>query len=155
MIVIQIRQSLDFFLIRGDPMDEMTILGKVYYKQIVTNSYKARAKAEIQKQIEDINDQLAVFDKQMSKTMTELTLKAHPQTEALRQQFNAERDKIAAYKTQFETAIQAVDALEDGKEVDAGDGEFLTQVHVGDAFEGSLNYELIIKDDIIQEIRKK
>lgn len=155
MDVIQIRQSLDFFSIRGENMEELKILGKAYYKQIVTEGYKARAKAEIQKQIDDINNQLETFDKQMSKTMTELTLKAHPQTEALRQQFNAERDKIAIYKEQFEAAMSAVDQLEDGKEVDGGDGQFVTTVHVGSSFEGSMNYDIVIKDDIIQEIRKR
>lgn len=136
-------------------MDELKILGKVFYKQIVTDGYKAKASQEIQAQIDEIDHQLEEFDKQMSKTMTELTLKAHPQTEALRQQFNVERDKIAVYKEQFSQALAAVDQLENGKEVETGDGEFVTSIKVGDSFSGTLNYELVIEDDIVKEIRKK
>ena len=103
-------------------MEELQILGKVTYKQIVTDGYKQRTAAEIQKQIDEIDSQLADFDKQMSKTMTELTLKAHPQTEAIRAQLNAERDKINVYKEQFNKALAAVDDLIMGSEVDAGEG---------------------------------
>ncbi len=136
-------------------MDALKILGKVYYKQIVTDAYKTKAKKEIQAQMDEIDRQLEEFDKQMSKTMTELTLKAHPQTEALRQQFNMERDKIAVYKEQFAQALAAVDQLENGTEVDTGDGEFITELKVGDSFSSTLNYDLVIEDDVVKEIRKK
>ena len=136
-------------------MEELQILGKVYFKQIVTDNYKKKTAAEIQKQIDEIDEKLADYDKQMNKTMTELTLKAHPQTEAIRNQLNAERDKIAIYKEQFTKALLAVDDLVDGAEVDAGDGEFVTSVKVGDSFSGHTKYELVVKDDIVQEIRTK
>ena len=111
-------------------MEELQILGKVYFKQIVTDSYKKKTAAEIQKQIDEIDEQLADYDKKMSKTMTELTLKAHPQTEAIRAQLNAEREKINIYKDQFDKALAAVDDLVNGSEVDAGDGEFVTSIKV-------------------------
>ena len=105
--------------------------------------------------IDEIDEQLAEYDKQMSKTMTELTLKAHPQTEAIRAQLNAERDKIGMYKEQFAKALAAVDDLVNGTEVDAGDGEFLTTVKVGDSFSGNTKYELVVENDIVKEIREK
>ncbi|MEE0434076.1 MAG: YlqD family protein [Peptococcaceae bacterium] len=136
-------------------MEELQILGKVAYKQIVTPGYKQKAAAEIQKQIDEIDEQLAEYDKKMSKTMTELTLKAHPQTEAIRAQLNAEREKINIYKESFAKALAAVDDLVDGSEVDAGEGEYLTSVKVGDPFSAATAYELVIEDDIVKEIRKK
>lgn len=136
-------------------MEELQILGKVTYKQIVTDGYKQRTTAEIQKQIDEIDSQLADFDKQMSKTMTELTLKAHPQTEAIRAQLNAERDKINVYKEQFNKALAAVDDLIMGSEVDAGEGDFLTTIKVGDPFTAGTHYELVIEDDVVKEIRQK
>ena len=87
--------------------------------------------------------------------MTELTLKAHPQTEAIRSQLNAEREKILLYKEQFNKALGSVDDLVMGSEVEAGDGEFITTVKVGDSFSGNTKYELVIEDDIIKEIRQK
>ena len=136
-------------------MEELQILGKVFFKQIVTDQYKQKTAQDIQKQIDEIDEQLAEYDKQMSKTMTELTLKAHPQTEAIRAQFNAERDKIGMYKEQFAKALAAVDDLVNGTEVDAGDGEFLTTVKVGDSFSGNTKYELVVENDIVKEIREK
>lgn len=136
-------------------MEELQILGKVTFKQIVTDGYKQKTAAEIQKQIDEIDEQLADFDKQMSKTMTELTLKAHPQTEAIRAQLNAEREKINIYKEQFKKALDAIDELVMGSEVDAGEGEFVTTVKVGDSFSGNTKYELVIEDDVIKEIRQK
>ena len=136
-------------------MEELQILGKVYFKQIVTDSYKKKTAAEIQKQIDEIDEQLADYDKKMSKTMTELTLKAHPQTEAIRAQLNAEREKINIYKDQFDKALAAVDDLVNGSEVDAGDGEFITSIKVGDSFSANTKYEIVIEDDIVKEIRNK
>lgn len=136
-------------------MEELQILGKVYFKQIVTDSYKKKTAAEIQKQIDEIDEQLADYDKKMSKTMTELTLKAHPQTEAIRAQLNAEREKINIYKDQFDKALAAVDDLVNGSEVDAGDGEFVTSIKVGDSFSANTKYEIVIEDDIVKEIRNK
>lgn len=136
-------------------MEELQILGKVYFKQIVTDSYKKKTAAEIQKQIDEIDEQLADYDKKMSKTMTELTLKAHPQTEAIRAQLNAEREKINIYKDQFDKALAAVDDLVNGSEVDAGDGEFFTSIKVGDSFSANTKYEIVIEDDIVKEIRNK
>lgn len=136
-------------------MEELQILGKVYFKQIVTDSYKKKTVAEIQKQIDEIDEQLADYDKKMSKTMTELTLKAHPQTEAIRAQLNAEREKINIYKDQFDKALAAVDDLVNGSEVDAGDGEFVTSIKVGDSFSANTKYEIVIEDDIVKEIRNK
>ena len=136
-------------------MEELQILGKVFFKQIVTDQYKQKTAQDIQKQIDEIDEQLSEYDKQMSKTMTELTLKAHPQTEAIRAQLNAERDKIGMYKEQFAKALAAVDDLVNGTEVDAGDGEFLTTVKVGDSFSGNTKYELVVENDIVKEIREK
>ena len=136
-------------------MEELQILGKVFFKQIVTDQYKQKTAQDIQKQIDEIDEQLAEYDKQMSKTMTELTLQAHPQTEAIRAQLNAERDKIGMYKEQFAKALAAVDDLVNGTEVDAGDGEFLTTVKVGDSFSGNTKYELVVENDIVKEIREK
>ncbi|MDO4281542.1 MAG: YlqD family protein [Peptococcaceae bacterium] len=136
-------------------MEELQLLGKVYFKQIVTEGYKKKTAADIQTQIDEIDAQLEEYDKQMSKTMTELTLKAHPQTEAVRAQLNAERDKIAVYKEQFTRALAAVDDLVDGTEVDAGDGEFVTTVKVGDTFSALTKVELVVEDDVVKEIRTK
>lgn len=134
--------------------NKLTVMGKVTYKQVVTQAYKDKALAEVDEQIKQIDDELANFDKQMDKTMTELTLKAHPQVEQLRQQFNMERQKIAVYREQMEASKAAVDALQEGEEVTAGEGNFVTELVEGEAFNLNLNREIVVKDDIVIEIRQ-
>lgn len=134
--------------------DNLTIMGKVTYKQVVTQAYKEKAAAEIQLQIDELNKQLEDFDKQVNKAMTELTLKAHPQTEQMRQQFNVEREKINIYKKQLEETLKEIAELEDGNEVEAGEGNFVSEITVGSEFSPNLSCEVVIKDDKVIEIRK-
>lgn len=133
-------------------MRNLQVMGKVTYKQVVTESYKEKARKEVENEISNIDDEVANFDKQMSKTITELTLKAHPQTEALRQQFNAEREKILLYKEQLKESIKTIDDLEMGARVDAGEGNFVSELAIGDSFTEKLSCEVVVEDDVIVEI---
>ncbi|PWM50526.1 MAG: hypothetical protein DBX41_05505 [Clostridiales bacterium] len=132
-------------------MESIKILGKVTLKQVVDDEYKQKASKELQNAIAKVDDELANFDKNMNKTITELTLKAHPQVEQVRRQFNAEREKIAVYKDQLTSSIKAILDLEDGSRVDAGEANFIQELKVGDDF-GSTNVEVVIRGDKVIEI---
>lgn len=133
-------------------MRKITIMGKVIYKQVVTETYKEKARQEVQGEIAKLEEELENFDAQMNKTITELTLKAHPQTEALRQQLNVERDKILLYKDQLQASLAAVDTLPMDAHVDAGEGNFVSELEVGQAFTPNLQCEVVVKDDLVVEI---
>lgn len=132
-------------------MESIKILGKVTLKQVVNDEYKQKASKELQNAIAKVDEELANFDKNMNKTITELTLKAHPQVEQVRRQFNAEREKIAVYKDQLTSSIKAILDLEDGSRVDAGEANFIQELKVGDDF-GSTNVEVVIRGDKVIEI---
>ena len=132
-------------------MESIKILGKVTLKQVVDDEYKQKASKELQNAIAKVDEELANFDKIMNKTITELTLKAHPQVEQVRRQFNAEREKIAVYKDQLTSSIKAILDLEDGSRVDAGEANFIQELKVGDDF-GSTNVEVVIRGDKVIEI---
>ena len=132
-------------------MESIKILGKVTLKQVVDDEYKKKAAQELQNAIAKVDEELANFDKNMNKTITELTLKAHPQTEQVRRQFSAEREKISVYKEQLTTSIKAILDLEDGSRVDAGEANFIQELKVGDDF-GSTNVEVVIQGDKVIEI---
>lgn len=132
-------------------MESIKILGKVSLKQVVDDEYKKKAGQELQNAIAKVDEELANFDKNMSKTITELTLKAHPQVEQVRRQFNAEREKISVYKDQLTASIKAILDLEDGSRVDAGEANFIQELKVGDDF-GSTNIEVVIQGDKVIEI---
>ena len=131
---------------------KITVMGKVTYKQVVTDAYKEKAMAEVDKEIKGLEEELQNFDDQMNKTITELTLKAHPQIEALRQQFNAERQKIVLYKEQLETGKKQVEELENGTRVSSGEGNFVTELKVGDNFDTQLSCEVVVENNKIIEI---
>ena len=132
-------------------MERIKIIGKVTLKQVVDDEYKQKASKELQNAIAKVDEELANFDKNMNKTITELTLKAHPQVEQVRRQFNAEREKIAVYKDQLTSSIKAILDLEDGNRVDAGEANFIQELKVGDDF-GSTNVEVVIRGDKVIEI---
>ena len=136
-------------------MESIKMMGKVQIKQIVTEQYKEKTSAEFRKAIQAVDEELANFDKEMNKTLTELTLKAHPQVEQLRRQFNLEREKIAVYKEQLLASIKEIADLEMGALVDGGEGNYLQEIHVGDKFAENTLCEVILQDDVVLEIRKK
>ena len=136
-------------------MESIKMMGKVQIKQIVTEQYKEKTSAEFRKAIQAVDEELANFDKEMNKTLTELTLKAHPQVEQLRRQFNLEREKIAVYKEQLLASIKEIADLEMGALVDGGEGNYLQEIHVGDNFAENTLCEVILQDDVVLEIRKK
>ncbi len=133
---------------------KITIMGKVAYKQVVTPAYKAKAAAEVDVQIKQLDEELANFDKQMDKAMTELTLKAHPQIESMRQQFNLEREKIMVYRDQLVATRDGVDDMENGTLVTTGEGNFVSELAVGDSFDDKINCEVVIEDGRVIAINK-
>ena len=75
-------------------LDKITVMGKVTYKQVVTPLYKEKSLIDVDQEVEKLEKELADFDEKMNKTITELTIKGHPQLDTFRQQFNLEREKI-------------------------------------------------------------
>ena len=132
-------------------MESIQILGKVNLKQVVDDEYKMKASQELQAAVAKVDEELDNFDKNMSKTITELTLKGHPQVEQVRRQFNAEREKIAIYKEQLTASIKAIIDLENGSRVDIGEANFVKELKVGDDFNGT-NVEVVIQGDTVIEI---
>lgn len=134
-------------------MDKLTVMGKVTYKQVVTEAYKEKSLVEVDNEIEKLENELADFDEKMNKTITELTIKGHPQLDALRQQFNLEREKIVIYINQLKETKDAIRDMAEGTEVPAGEGNFVSELKVGEPFTGNLDCSVIVKDDVVVEIR--
>lgn len=130
------------------------MMGKLVLKQVVTESYKEKTRGEFQEAIEKVEAELAQFDKDMQKTIMELTLKGHPQLEQLRRQFNGEREKISVYKDQLLLSIDEIAHLPVGAVVEAGEGNFLQTIKVGDHFATSTVCEVILQDDVVVEINQ-
>lgn len=133
-------------------MDKIQMMGKLVIKQVVTDGYKQRAGKQFQVELDKINSDIAVYEENMQKAITKLTLKGDPNVEAYRRQFMAEKEKLTTYKDQLNMSLQAVMELPEGEIVETGEGNFLQEVRVGEPFTANVSCEIILKDDIVMAI---
>ena len=133
-------------------MDKIQMLGKLVIKQVVTDGYKQKAGGQLQTEIDKINQDITVYDENMQKAITKLTLKGDPNVEAYRRQFMAEKEKLVAYREQLNQSLKAIYALPDGEIVESGEGNFLQEVKVGEPFSANVSCEIILKDYIVMAI---
>ena len=133
-------------------MDKIQMQGKLVIKQVVTDGYKQKAGSQLQAEIDKINQDVTVYDENMQKAITKLTLKGDPNVEAYRRQFMAEKEKLVAYREQLNQSLKAIYDLPDGEIVESGEGNFLQEVKVGEPFSANVSCEIILKDDIVMAI---
>ena len=133
-------------------MDKIQMLGKLVIKQVVTDGYKQKAGGQLHTEIDKINQDITVYDENMQKAITKLTLKGDPNVEAYRRQFMAEKEKLVAYREQLNQSLKAIYDLPDGEIVESGEGNFLQEVKVGEPFSANVSCEIILKDDIVMAI---
>ena len=133
-------------------MDKIQMMGKLVIKQVVTDSYKQKAGQQVQVEVDKIDNDIKVYDENMQKAITKLTLKGDPNVEVYRRQFGAEKEKLVAYKEQLMASLQAILDLPDGEIVETGEGNFLQEVKVGEPFTANVSCEIILKDDIVMAI---
>lgn len=133
-------------------MDKIQMLGKLVIKQVVTDGYKQKAGGQLQTEIDKINQDITVYDENMQKAITKLTLKGDPNVEAYRRQFMAKKEKLVAYREQLNQSLKAIYDLPNGEIVESGEGNFLQEVKVGEPFSANVSCEIILKDDIVMAI---
>ncbi len=133
-------------------MDKIQMLGKLVIKQVVTDGYKQKAGGQLQTEIDKINQDITVYDENMQKAITKLTLKGDPNVEAYRRQFMAEKEKLVAYREQLNQSLKAIYDLPNGEIVESGEGNILQEVKVGEPFSANVSCEIILKDDIVMAI---
>lgn len=133
-------------------MDKIQMMGKLLIKQVVTDIYKQKAGQQVQVEVDKIDNDIKVYDENMQKAITKLTLKGDPNVEVYRRQFSAEKEKLVAYKEQLMASLQAILDLPDGEIVETGEGNFLQEIKVGEPFTANVSCEVILKDDIVMAI---
>lgn len=136
-------------------MDKIQMMGKLVIKQVVTQGYKENAGAKVQIEIDKIDQDIKAYEDSMQKAITKLTLQGDPNVEAYRRQFMGEKDKLVNYREQLKLSLQTIMELPDGEIVETGEGNFLQELKVGDAFTPNVSREIILKDDVIIAINAK
>ncbi len=131
----------------------MIIQRKIKVKVIVTENFKNVVVNEMQETIKKIEAEIAFIEQRTKKTVTELTIKASPQVNTVREQLEYERRKREETKSNLLEQIKQVNALEEGSEVLQGEVEGPAEVSVGADWKELYSKEIVVKDGIVVEIR--
>lgn len=134
-------------------MEKITVMRSISVKQVVTENFKKKAALEIQEALKKVESDLESFDKQTKKTITELTLKGHPQINQIKQQVETEKGKLNSYKQQLLEQLKVISKFNLDEEVVQGTVDGPMEIQVGDNYDGLNKVEIILKDGVVVEIR--
>lgn len=131
----------------------VTVHRKIQVKVVVTEQFKEALAAELQENIKKLDAEISFIEQRTKKTITELTLKASPQVQSVREQLEWEKKKREDAKNGFIDQIKKVGALQEGVEVLQGEVDGPAEVEIGMNWEDLFTKEIVIKDGLVVELR--
>lgn len=131
----------------------MIINGKILVKAIVTEDFKKGLTEEVQSGISKLDAELRFIEQRAKKTLMELTIKASPQAQSVREQIEYEKKKREEARASLLEQLKKIATLEEGTQVVQGEVEGPVEIKVGDSWEKLFNREIVLKDNVIVEIR--
>jgi len=132
----------------------MIVHSKVKIKVIVTENFKNTVIKEIQEGLQQMDTEISYIEQRAKKIMTELTIKASPQAQAVREQLEWEKKKREEAKAGLLEQMKKVTALSEGSEVLQGDVVSPVEVNIGDKWDDIFEKEIVLKDGVVIEIRQ-
>lgn len=136
-------------------MQSIPIFREITLKQIVTERSKTKARQQLNEQLTALEKELAELEENKNRTLTEFSLKgaedAHLQQ--IRRQWEMTRAQYQTQRDQIRMEMIAVDELKDGEEIIISSVEGPYELKVGEPVEQAMHAEIILKDDIVVEIR--
>lgn len=131
----------------------MVINRRIVLKAIVTQQFKDALTREIQESLQQLDAEIGFLEQRVKKTITELTIKASPQAQLLKEQFAWEKRKREESKAGLLEQIKKVNTLELGTEVVQGELTGPVEIKIGDKWDDLNSKEIVIKDGIVIAIR--
>lgn len=131
----------------------MIINRKIRIKAIVTPDFKSSLMEEVAEGLKKIEVELNILDQRAKKTMTELTLKASPNAQLVREQLEWEKKKREDARTSLKEQLKAIAELKEETEVIQGEIEGPCEIKVGDSWDAIFSKEIVLKDGIVVDIR--
>jgi hypothetical protein len=131
----------------------MIIDRKIKLKTIVTEEFKKQLHQEIKDGVKQIDAEINYLDQKYKKIITELTIKASPQAQGLREQLEWEKKKREETKAGLLEQTKKLNDLEEGTEVIQGEINGPVELKIGDNWDKINSREIVVKDGIIVEIR--
>lgn len=135
-------------------MQEITITRKVTVKHIVTEKLRNDFSNEIKGALFQVENEINDFDKETRKAVTEMTLKGNPRVNQIKDHLEQERQKMVVYQEQLKQKIENVLSWKEGEEIVQSTFDSPLLVKIGDSLSKINEAEIIVKDDIIVEIRE-
>jgi hypothetical protein len=133
----------------------MQLKRPVTLKVIVTDEFKKELGEELQDAIARVEAAQQQIEFQSRRYMLELQKTNLNQAMAVRQQFEAEKQKQENLKTELTQQLVLAKELELGSEFARGTLEGQVEIQVGDNLFNRLSKaEIVIKDGLVQEIRE-
>lgn len=133
-------------------MTKITLLRPVVVKAIVTESFKELYVRELEDALRRVQELLGQVDTQIRRM--ELERQITPQTRALRQQLEVERQRHEALRAELQERLREARALDLNTEFPQLTVDAQVEVQVGDnLFQKLGRTEIVVKDGIVMEIR--
>jgi hypothetical protein len=133
-------------------MTKITLLRPVVVKAIVTESFKELYVRELEEALRRVEDLLGQVETQIRRM--ELERQITPQTRAVRQQLEVERQRHEALRAELRDRLREARALELNTEFPQLTVDAHVEVQVGDnLFQKLGRTEIVVKDGIVMEIR--
>ena len=133
----------------------MILKRQVVLKAIVTEKLKEALTHEVEDAIAEVQDAQQQLDVQSRRVMLELQRTDLNRAMAFRQQLEAEKRKQDDLKQELQERLQEYQQLEMGSEFVRGLIEGTLEVREGDNLADKMGRgEIIVKDDVIVEIRE-
>lgn len=134
-------------------MKELTVITKVVLKQIVTEKYKDKLILGLQEKIKNLDLEINLLDQKTKNVVSELIQQNHPQVDIVEQKLVSELDNKNNTRQEYLEKLKEISKLKKDTELIEGTINSPVTLKVGDNIERLLTREIIIKDDIIIEIR--
>ena len=131
----------------------MIVHRKILVKVIVTEAFKEKIITEMTEGLNKMEAELSFLEQRAKKTITELTIKASPQTQAVREQLEWEKKKREDAKNELNERIRIISGLKEGAEITQGEIEGPVDIHVGDNWSHVFKKEIVLKDGVVVDIR--
>lgn len=122
---------------------------------IVTEQFKQQLINEVEESINQVDAGIQALDSQARRYLLQLQTADLAQASAFRRQVDAEKAKQEGMKTELQGRLQEAQALELNTEFPRGTLESYVEVRPGENLIEKLGRaEIIVKDDIVVEIRE-
>lgn len=131
----------------------LSIVRPVTVKAIVTDRLREGLLLDLRKAVENADRDLQQLDFEGKKMLLHLERRNPERTSALQQQLETERQKRLDGKKELLQKLQAVETLQLGQEVVHSTVEGVWTLEIGQSWSAVLGVEIVLKDDIVVEIR--